>query len=82
MKKNIAKGKMTEQERADVNKRVRPVTALSEFANVDFVVEAVSESPALKQTIFGDLSKVLLCVTGLSSTSCRSIAICCCVLYL
>lgn len=39
MKKNIAKGKMTEQERDEVKKRVRTVTALSDFSNVDFVVE-------------------------------------------
>ena len=39
MKKNIAKGKMTEQEREEVMKRVRTVTALSDFSNVDFVVE-------------------------------------------
>lgn len=39
MKKNIAKGKMTEQEREDVKRRVKTVTSLGDFTNVDFVVE-------------------------------------------
>ena len=60
MKKNVAKGKMTEQEREDVKKRVKPVTQIADFANVDFVIEAVSENTALKQTIFKDLNKVTL----------------------
>jgi len=56
--KNIAKGKMTEEERKEVKSRIRTTTNIQEFSKVDFSIEAANEDLALKEKIFKDLSAV------------------------
>ncbi|KAI8994313.1 3-hydroxybutyryl-CoA dehydrogenase [Gaertneriomyces semiglobifer] len=56
MKKDVLKGKITEDEAADVRKRIVGNTNLADAVrDIDFVVEAVSENPSLKRDIFKTL---------------------------
>ncbi|KCV69564.1 3-hydroxybutyryl-CoA dehydrogenase [Fonticula alba] len=57
--KDVAKGRMTEEQRAAALDRIVPATSLSALAECDFVVEAVSEDPAIKLELFRQLDGVL-----------------------
>ncbi len=50
--RSVQKGRMTEEERAAIVARVRPVTDYAELATADFVVEAATENIDLKSKIF------------------------------
>eukprot|EP00026_Physarum_polycephalum_P003170 Phypoly_transcript_03180.p2 GENE.Phypoly_transcript_03180~~Phypoly_transcript_03180.p2 ORF type:complete len:308 (-),score=55.07 Phypoly_transcript_03180:45-968(-) len=58
LEKNVAKGKMTAEERKDTLARISIATDASAFAKADIVIEAVSENPLLKEKIFKQLSEV------------------------
>ncbi|KAJ1344871.1 hypothetical protein BSLG_000386 [Batrachochytrium salamandrivorans] len=58
LQKDILKGKITEEECAATKSRLRTTTDLKDFSNVDFVIEAVSESPTLKRDLFMSLDQI------------------------
>ncbi len=55
----VARGKLTEQEQADLLGRITLVTDLTEVADCDFVVEAVVESVEIKKSIFRALDAIV-----------------------
>ncbi|KAF9103232.1 hypothetical protein BGX29_003650 [Mortierella sp. GBA35] len=57
LKKDIAKGRLTEAQAEETRSRVKTSQHMADFANVDFVIEAVSENPALKAKLFADLAQ-------------------------
>lgn len=57
LKKDIAKGRLTEAQAEETRSRVKTTQNMADFSNVDFVIEAVSENPALKATLFRDLAQ-------------------------
>ncbi|KAJ1814280.1 hypothetical protein LPJ75_002841 [Coemansia sp. RSA 2598] len=76
--KDVARGRCTEDERANVKSRISTVTSIGEMAGADFVVEAVSENVELKRRIFTELSEKLpldaILATNTSSISITKIA--------
>ncbi|KAJ2500557.1 hypothetical protein GGH96_002600 [Coemansia sp. RSA 1972] len=76
--KDVAKGRYTEQVRSEVKSRITTATSISQMANADFVIEAVSENADLKRTIFAELSNQLpsstILATNTSSISITKIA--------
>ncbi|HWI63642.1 MAG TPA: 3-hydroxyacyl-CoA dehydrogenase NAD-binding domain-containing protein [Symbiobacteriaceae bacterium] len=74
MQRAIAKGKLTEEERAATLARITPVTELEALGEADFVIEAIFEDLALKKELFGALDRI--CRPGVvlaSNTSSMSI---------
>jgi 3-hydroxybutyryl-CoA dehydrogenase len=55
----VSKGKMSEHEKTDILGRVKGSTSLSDFAEADFVVEAVLENLDLKKNVFQTLDQVM-----------------------
>jgi 3-hydroxybutyryl-CoA dehydrogenase len=51
----VKKEKMTADEASSVLGRIRPSTSIRDLAEADLVVEAVSESPTVKDKVFRDL---------------------------
>ncbi|KAF9577678.1 hypothetical protein BGW38_006962 [Lunasporangiospora selenospora] len=78
LKKDIAKGRLTEQQAEETKSRVATTQTLADFSDVDFVIEAVSENPLLKAKIFSDLAqathKNAILATNTSSISITKIA--------
>jgi len=58
LKKNVAKGKMTEKDVTDIKSKIETTSKLEDFTNVDFVIEAATENTQLKENIFKKLSEV------------------------
>lgn len=56
MKKNIEKGKATAEDREQTLARIKTSTAIADLAAADFVIEAATERPALKEDIFRELA--------------------------
>ena len=75
----VKRGKATEEERAAILGRIRFGTELSELADRDLVVEAVSESLDLKRGIFEQLDAIVgpdaILATNTSSLSVTDIAV-------
>jgi 3-hydroxybutyryl-CoA dehydrogenase len=72
--KLVEKGKMPGAERDAIAGRIRAGRGIGDLSDVDFVVEAASESPAVKQQIFTDLDHA--CRPGvILSTNTSSISI-------
>jgi 3-hydroxybutyryl-CoA dehydrogenase len=72
--KLVEKGKMAASERDAITGRIRAGRAIADLGDVDFVVEAASESQAVKQQIFSDLDHA--CRPGvILSTNTSSISI-------
>ncbi len=57
LERNVAKGKITAEERAAVLARIIPSTTLDDAARADFVVEAASENMDIKTRIFQTLDQ-------------------------
>ncbi len=76
--KSVEKGKMTEDEKAAVEGRIKLTTDMSDLADCDFVIEAVLEIMDLKREVFAELDKLLkpevILATNTSSMSITSIA--------
>jgi 3-hydroxybutyryl-CoA dehydrogenase len=74
----VARGKLTEQEKAAVLARVRPAQQLSDAATADLVVEVVPERMDIKRLVFGELDQVCrpeaILATNTSSISITAIA--------
>jgi 3-hydroxybutyryl-CoA dehydrogenase len=58
LSKDVAKGKMTQDEMQNVLNRVKAVNEFKELAHADFVVEAATENQDIKLKIFKDLDNV------------------------
>jgi 3-hydroxybutyryl-CoA dehydrogenase len=72
--KLVEKGKLPGGERDAIIARIRPGRGIGDLGDVDFVVEAASESQAVKQQIFSDLDHA--CRPGvILSTNTSSISI-------
>jgi len=57
LSRNVTKGKMTEEEKAEVLKRITTTTELSSAKDADFVIEAASENMEIKSKIFKTLDE-------------------------
>lgn len=57
LKKDIAKGRLTEAQAEETRSRVKTTQKMADFSDVDFVIEAVSENPVLKANLFRDLAQ-------------------------
>jgi len=58
LERELAKGKITADEKAAALKRVQPVTDRSQLAGCDFVIEAATEKFEIKTEIFRDLDRL------------------------
>ncbi|WP_243014412.1 3-hydroxybutyryl-CoA dehydrogenase [Brevibacillus borstelensis] len=58
LSRNVEKGRMSEQEKADILSRITLSTDLADGEKADFVVEAVTENMAVKAEIFKKLDAV------------------------
>ncbi|TCP54843.1 3-hydroxybutyryl-CoA dehydrogenase [Tamaricihabitans halophyticus] len=67
--KAVVKGRMSEQDRADVLERIRPVVEFAELAEADLVIEAVAEELGIKQAVFSALDEVCKPGAVLASTT-------------
>ncbi len=56
--KNVAKGRISAEEKTAILSRLTPSTDLKDAADVDFIVEAATENMALKEKIFRSLDEV------------------------
>ncbi|MFC8710355.1 3-hydroxyacyl-CoA dehydrogenase family protein [Streptomyces sp. NPDC057197] len=74
----VARGRLTEQERADVLARVRTSADLSAAADADLVIEVAPESYEVKQQIFRELDRVVrpgtILATGTNALSVTRLA--------
>lgn len=78
MDKSIKKGKLTEELKNETLERIVGTTNITDFKDVDFVVEAVLEKKDLKQSVFKELEEIVstdaILVTNTSSLSITEIA--------
>lgn len=78
LKKDIDKGRLTQEQADETRARVTTTQSMADFSNVDFVIEAVSENPALKTKLFSDLAQITpkdaILATNTSSISITKIA--------
>lgn len=58
LSRQVTKGRMTQDAKAEVLDRLSTTTALRGLADCDLVIEAAPEDLALKRTLFGELSSV------------------------
>jgi 3-hydroxybutyryl-CoA dehydrogenase len=76
----VSKGKMSEQEKADIVGRIKGSTNLADFGTADFVVEAIIENFELKKNVFQTLDGVLppasIIASNTSSISITKLASC------
>ncbi len=76
--KLVEKAKITKEECDQIEARLKPVSGISDLSDADLVVEAVSENPALKYSLFEQLSKACkpaaILATNTSSISITAIA--------
>ncbi|KAJ3117883.1 hypothetical protein HDU96_005016 [Phlyctochytrium bullatum] len=78
LEKDILKGRITKEDKEQTLARIRTTDDISDFADVDFVVEAVSENPSLKRELFQNLDRITkphaILATNTSSISITKIA--------
>ncbi|KAF9157677.1 hypothetical protein DFQ26_008475 [Actinomortierella ambigua] len=76
--KDVAKGRLTEEQAAETRARVKTTQKMADFDSVDFAIEAVSENPELKKKLFSQLAEVTpkdaILATNTSSISITKIA--------
>lgn len=65
----VARGKLSEQEAADLLGRIRTTTSLKDLTDADLVMEAVVESVATKQQIFRELDSIVAPTTILATNT-------------
>ena len=58
LSKSVQKGKMTEDEKNAVTRRIKGTTKMQDLADVDFVIEAVLEDIELKKSVFKELDSL------------------------
>lgn len=54
----VSKGKMSEDDKAQILSRIKPSVSLEDFSNADFVVEAIIENLDLKRKVFSALDEI------------------------
>ncbi|MEO5709350.1 MAG: 3-hydroxyacyl-CoA dehydrogenase NAD-binding domain-containing protein [Nocardioidaceae bacterium] len=57
--KAIARGKMSEDDKADILSRITPIADPADLAGCDSVIEAVFEDPSLKAKVYGEVQDVV-----------------------
>ncbi len=57
--RQVNSGRITEDDRAEALKRIKPVTSYEEFADYDLVIEAATEDEQTKRKIFSELCPIL-----------------------
>ncbi len=76
----VAKGKMSESDKADIMGRIKGSTSLADFKEADFVVEAIIENFDLKKTLFQNLDEIVpsgsILASNTSSISITKLASC------
>ncbi len=76
--RQVARGKIREEEKRAALARIRPAAELSSFADCELLMEAVSEKEEVKREIFGKLVRILkpeaLIATNTSSISITRLA--------
>ncbi|MDO4426882.1 MAG: fatty acid oxidation complex subunit alpha FadB [Moraxella sp.] len=55
LSKQIERGKSTPKKMGETLSRIRPTLSYDDFSNVDIVVEAVTENPAIKEKVLADV---------------------------
>jgi len=78
LKKDVAKSKITEDDSKSALNRVKKITTLGDLAKSDYVIEAATEDPQIKFSLFKDLSnavpKHVILASNTSSISITKIA--------
>ncbi len=78
MARSVEKGKMTPEQRQGTKDRVKGTIRLEDFADADFIIEAVIENIDLKKEVFQALDKIcrpeIILATNTSSMSITTIA--------
>jgi len=59
MTKAIAKGKLSEEEKTSTLAKIKTTTDIQKLKDVDLVIEAVSENPSVKESIFKQLDSIV-----------------------
>ncbi len=74
----VEKSKITEDESAEINKRIHLCTELTELKTCDLVIEAIIENKEIKQKVFKDLENIVsnecILASNTSSISITSIS--------
>jgi 3-hydroxybutyryl-CoA dehydrogenase len=73
--RGVRKGKLSEEERDEALRRVAVVTSLEHLADRDLVIEAATESPALKARLFEELDATVARPDAILATNTSSIPI-------
>ncbi|NLY80546.1 MAG: 3-hydroxybutyryl-CoA dehydrogenase [Lysinibacillus sp.] len=78
MQKSVEKGKITEEQKAEVIERISATTNLEDLKTADIVIEAVIENLEVKKDVFSKLDQILpkdvIIATNTSSMSITTIA--------
>ncbi|KAJ3416587.1 hypothetical protein HDV05_000869 [Chytridiales sp. JEL 0842] len=78
LEKDVSKGRLTPDQKTETLSKIQPTSDIGAFSDVDFVIEAVSENPALKRELFMNLAKLTpkhaILATNTSSISITKIA--------
>ncbi len=69
LKKQIEKGKLSQNEALQIQSRIQPASQMEELSHTDLVIEAVTEKPDLKFQIFRKLDEICLPSTLLASNT-------------
>jgi 3-hydroxybutyryl-CoA dehydrogenase len=79
LRKLVSRGRLTQDEYAEIAGRVRPGTGVASLSGVDLVVEVVPEQMAIKHAVIAELDQVLrpsaIIATNTSSLSVTTIAV-------
>ena len=78
LSKGVERGKVTEEQKAEVLGRITGTTDMGALADCDFIIEAVIEDLELKKSVFGELDEIcrpeVILATNTSSMSVTVIA--------
>lgn len=59
LQRDVDKQRTTAEEKTQIMSRIKPSTELSDLRDTDFVIEAVTENPAVKSDLFARLDRIL-----------------------
>lgn len=79
LSKSVEKGKLTQEQKAEILGRIKGTTSMADLKDCDFVVEAVIEDMELKKKVFKELDELLrpevIIATNTSSMSITEISV-------
>ena len=58
LSRNVSKGRMTEEEKAEILGRIKPSVSLEDAADCDLVIEAIVENFDIKKKVFQELDRI------------------------